>query len=93
MQLYGFFVSSASFRVRIALNLKNLDYEYLSVNLHGNEQHGDGYRAVNPQRRVPSLIDGDLTLIQSTAIIEYLEETHPEPPLLPADPAGRARLS
>ncbi len=92
MQLYGFFRSSATFRVRIALNLKNLEYEEVAVNLHSGEQFGEAYGAVNPQQRVPSLIDGDLTLIQSVAIIEYLEETHPEPPLLPADPPGRARV-
>ncbi len=92
MRLYGFFRSSATFRVRIALNLKNLEYEEVPVNLHGGEQHGDAYGAINPQRRVPTLIDGDMTLIQSIATIEYLEETHSAPPLLPADPVGRARV-
>ncbi len=70
MQLYGFFRSSATYRVRIALNLKNLECEKVSVDLLGGEQHDDAYRAINPQRRVPSLIDGDLTLIPTCVDID-----------------------
>ena len=92
MKLYTFFRSSAAYRLRIALNLKQLSCETTPINLRDGEQFSDSYRAVNPQARVPSLdVDGDL-LIQSMAIMEYLEETHPEPPLLPSDPVGRARV-
>ena len=92
MKLYGFFRSSAAFRVRIALNLKGLAYETAPIHLRRNDQARPDYRAVNPQGLVPALDDGGHTLIQSLAIIEYLEETHPDPPLLPADPADRARV-
>lgn len=94
MQLYSYFRSSAAYRVRIALNLKSLPYEYLGVHLlkNGGEQLADSYRNVNPTGLVPTLVDGDVSLGQSMAIIEYLDETHPEPALLPADPIGRARV-
>jgi maleylacetoacetate isomerase len=92
MRLYSFFRSSAAFRVRIALNLKKLDYETVAIHLRRNDQSKPDYRGVNPQGLVPTLIDGDRTLIQSLAIIEYLDEVHPEPPLLPKDPADRARV-
>lgn len=92
MKLYGYFRSSAAFRVRIALNLKGLGYEPAFIHLRKNEQRGADYLALNPQGLVPTLIDGTATLTQSLAIIEYLEETHPEPPLLPPDPLGRARV-
>ncbi len=92
MQLYNYHRSSASFRVRIALALKGLDYDYLPVHLVRNEQLGADYAARSAQRLVPLLIDGDQSISQSLAIIEYLDETHPEPPLLPADPLGRARV-
>lgn len=92
MKLFGFFRSSAAFRVRIALNLKGLAYEDAFIHLRRNDQRGENYLAVNPQGLVPALeIDGQ-TLIQSMAIVEYLDETHPEPPFLPADPAGRAQV-
>ena len=95
MKLYTYFRSSAAYRARIALNLKGIAFETLSIHLTrgGGQQHGPAFRAVNPQGRVPALAldDGDL-LIQSLAIIEYLEETHPQPPLLPADPAARAHV-
>jgi maleylacetoacetate isomerase len=92
MKLFGFSRSSAAFRVRIALNLKGLPYDAAFIHLRRGEQRGGDYLAVNPQGLVPALeIDG-LTLIQSLAIVEYLDETHPAPPFLPADPAGRARV-
>jgi maleylacetoacetate isomerase len=92
MKLYGFFRSSAAFRVRIALNLKGLPYETVPIHLRRNDQASPDYRAVNPQGLVPALDDGDGILIQSLAIIEYLDETHPDPPLLPPTPAERARV-
>ena len=92
MQLYNYFRSSASFRVRIALALKGLDYDYLPVHLVKREHLDDAYIAVSASRLVPTLQDGDALLSQSLAIIEYLDETHPQPPLLPADALGRARV-
>ena len=92
MQLYGFFRSSAAFRTRIALNLKGLTYGQVPINLRANEQRAGGYLQVNPMGIVPTLADGNAMLGQSLAIIEYLEETHPEPPLLPPAPADRARV-
>jgi maleylacetoacetate isomerase len=92
MKLFGFFRSSAAFRVRIALNLKGLAYEDAFIHLRRGDQRGADYLAVNPQGLVPALeIDGH-TLIQSMAIVEYLDETHPEPPFLPEGAAGRARV-
>jgi maleylpyruvate isomerase len=92
LKLYSYFRSSAAYRVRIALNLKGLDYEYAPVHLlrDGGQQLQPDYRALNPDGIVPTLIDGDDVLTQSLAIIEYLDETHPEPPLLPRSPADRA---
>ena len=93
MKLYNYFRSSASYRVRIALELKGLPYEYLAVHLPKGEHQQDGYGAVSPSRLVPTLeVDGGELLSQSMAIIEYLDETHPEPPLLPRDALGRARV-
>lgn len=94
LTLYGYFRSSAAYRVRIALNLKGLSYDQRFVHLvkGGGEQHSAGYRAINPQALVPSLMTGDTILTQSAAICEYLEETHPTPPLLPADPVARAYI-
>ena len=95
MKLYNYFRSSASYRVRIALALKGLSYEYVAVHLVKNEQLGEAFRALAPSQLVPALVldePGIAPLTQSLAIIEYLEETHPEPPLLPADPLGRARV-
>src|SRR6266446_3338886 len=92
MKLYGYFRSSAAFRVRIALNLKKLDYEIAAIHLRRNDQTKPDYLAVNPQGLVPALNDGGRTLIQSLAIIEYLDEFYPDPPLLPKDPAERARV-
>lgn len=94
MKLHNFFRSSASYRVRIALNLKGLSYEYRAIHLRrgGGEQFAPGFVALNPQALVPVLEDGPHVLTQSLAILEYLEETHPERPLLPVDPAERARV-
>ena len=92
MRLYTYFRSSAAYRVRIALNLKGLPYEAVPIHLLKKEQNAPDYLAVNPQGRVPSLdLDGTV-LIQSPAILEYLEEIYPEPPLLPSDPVARARV-
>lgn len=94
MKLYNYFRSSASFRVRIALALKGLDYEYASVHLlrDGGQQFGAEFKALNPAALVPVLDDDGAVLTQSLAIIEYLDETRPQPPLLPADAVGRARV-
>lgn len=90
--LYGYFRSSAAYRVRIALGLKGLDYKYEAVNLMPgvSEQKSDAYRAINPQGRVPYFVDGDVKLSQSPAILEYLEEVYPATPLLPEGAVNRA---
>jgi maleylpyruvate isomerase len=92
MKLYSYFRSSASYRVRIALNLKNLPYEYVPIHMlrDGGEQFRPDYRKLNHDAVVPTLVDGDNVLTQSLAIVEYLEETRPEVPLLPSKPADRA---
>ena len=92
MELYNYFRSSASYRVRIALALKGLAYDYKAVHIAKNEQFAESYAAVSAARLVPLLRDGEHVLTQSLAIIEYLDETHPEPPLLPADALQRARV-
>jgi maleylacetoacetate isomerase len=94
LRLYGYWRSSASHRVRIALQLKGLDYEYRPVDLRtdGGAQFSAEYRALNPQSRVPTLETPDGLLTQSMAIMEWLEETYPQPPLLPPDARGRARV-
>jgi maleylacetoacetate isomerase/maleylpyruvate isomerase len=92
MELYNYFRSSASYRVRIALALKGLGYDYKSVHIANNEQFTESYTAVSASRLVPLLRDGDHTLTQSLAIMEYLDETRPEPPLLPKTPHERARV-
>ncbi|WP_315735728.1 MULTISPECIES: maleylacetoacetate isomerase [unclassified Bradyrhizobium] len=93
MKLHGYFRSSASYRVRIALNLKGLTAEHLPHHLRKGEQRAPDYLALNPQGFVPTLEDDSgAALIQSLAIIEWLDETHPEPPLLPKDPLRRAQV-
>ena len=92
MKLYNYFRSSASFRVRIALALKGLPYEYLSVHLLKGEHKKPEFAALSADQFVPLLDDAGVQLSQSMAIMEYLDETHPEPPLLPRDPLGRARV-
>ena len=92
MELFNYFRSSASYRVRIALALKGLEYTYRPVHLTKNEQFSESYSAVSASRLVPLLKDGDALLTQSMAICEYLDETHPEPAILPRDALGRARV-
>ncbi len=92
MKLYTYFRSSAAYRVRIALALKGVAYDSDFVNLRDGAQHAAEYAALHPQHFVPTLVDGPHVLTQSLAQIEYLDETHPAPPLLPADPVGRARV-
>jgi len=93
MKLYNYFRSSASFRVRIALELKGLGYEYLAVHLPRGEHKQEQYAAVSASQLVPTLVlDDGRHLSQSMAIIEYLDEAHPNPPLLPADAVGRAQV-
>lgn len=94
MKLYDYYRSSSCYRVRIALNLKQIDYETLPVHLinHGGEQHQPVYLGINPQGLVPTLIENEHTLTQSLAIIEYLDEVHPHPALLPHDPYARAQV-
>jgi maleylpyruvate isomerase len=93
MRLHGYFRSSAAYRVRIALNLKGLPVEHRFRHLRRGEQRDAAFLALNPQGLVPALeLDDGTVLTQSLAIVEYLEETHPEPPLLPPDPVGRARV-
>ena len=93
MKLYNYFRSSASFRVRIALHLKGLAYDYLPIHLAKGEQRQPAFAAVTAEGLVPVLqTDDEHRLTQSMAIIEYLDETHPQPPLLPADALGRARV-
>jgi maleylpyruvate isomerase len=94
VQLYSFFRSSAAYRVRIALNLKGLSFDTVPVHLtrDGGRQHSPEFHAVNPQERVPALALSGEVLLQSLAIIEYLDEVYPDPPLLPADAIDRAKV-
>ncbi|RYY91196.1 MAG: maleylacetoacetate isomerase [Comamonadaceae bacterium] len=92
MKLYSYFRSSASFRVRIALHLKGLPFEYEGVHIARGDHREGSFARLSPDRLVPLLEDEGEALTQSMAIIEYLDEVHPEPPLLPRDPLGRARV-
>ena len=94
LTLHSYFRSSASYRVRIALNLKGLGYTTIPVHLlkGGGQQHSSDYQRVNPAKLVPTLVDDGHAIGQSLAIMEYLDETHHEPALLPRDPLGRARV-
>jgi maleylacetoacetate isomerase len=95
VKLYSYFRSSAAYRTRIALHLKGLAFDTVSIHLtkDGGRQHAPEFRAVNPQKRVPALaLDGGEVLLQSLAIIEYLDEVYPDPPLLPNEPIARARV-
>lgn len=90
MKFYTYYRSQAAFRVRIAMNLKGIAHDDTYLHLEKGDQFDPAYKAVNPQMVVPTLIDGDARLFQSLAILEYLDETHLDPPLLPKDPAARA---
>ncbi|MGO1743585.1 MAG: maleylacetoacetate isomerase [Psychrobacter sp.] len=92
MKLYGYFRSSTSYRTRIAMNLKGLDYDNITVNLAQDKQLETEFKAINPQGLVPVLQADDLLLYQSPAILEWLEEVYPESPLLPKDAAGRVQV-
>jgi len=92
MQLYSYFRSSAAYRVRIALALKGVDWECVPVHLPKGEQRAEHYLVLNPQALVPTLVDEEKSFTQSLAIIEYLDERYPQPPLLPSTPLERARV-
>ncbi len=92
MKLYGYYRSSASYRIRIILHTKGIDWDYRTVLLTKGEQSSEAFKAMNPMGLVPVLDTGEAVLAQSPAIAEFLEEQHPEPALLPPDPLGRARV-
>ena len=92
LEVYGFWRSQATYRLRVALRLKGIAYTETPVNLDAGEQDASEFRRISPMGSVPALIADGTTLTQSLAVLEWLEETHPEPPMLPADPLGRARV-
>ena len=92
MKLYGYYRSSASYRIRIALNAKRIEWDYVTIRLDKGQQHDPDYLARNPMGFVPMLDTGDAQLVESAAIAEYLEFIHPEPPLYPSDPIARAQV-
>ena len=92
LDVYGFWRSQAMFRLRVALNLKGVAYTEIPVNIDAGEQDTPEFRRISPMGSVPALMVGGTALTQSLAILEYLDEVHPEPPLLPGDPLGRARV-
>jgi maleylacetoacetate isomerase len=94
VKLYDYYRSTAAYRVRIALNLKKITYETIAIHLlnQGGEQHSLSYQTINPQKRIPTIDDNGQLLSQSLAILEYLEETHPTPSLLPITAIGRAQV-
>ena len=92
LRLYGFWRSQATFRVRVALNLKGIDYDEVPVDLDAGAQNEPAFRAINPMGGVPALMIEKRAITQSSAILEYIEDMHPSPALLPADPVGRARV-
>lgn len=94
LTLYDYFRSSACYRVRIALNLKELNYQLAPIHLinHGGEQHSEKYQAINPQELIPALQDNDQIITQSLAIMEYIDELHPKPPLLPGNAYQKALI-
>lgn len=92
MKLYGYYRSSASYRIRVVLHAKNIQFTQVPVLLNTGEHHKSEFKRINPQGFVPVLQDGDTVIAQSAAIAEYLEETHPQPALMPVDAAGRARV-
>ena len=92
LKMYGYFRSSASYRLRIALNYKKIQYEVHAINLTKNEQSNTTYLSINPQGLVPALLVNDHVLTQSLSILEYVEEIYPEPHLLPNDPFGKQRV-
>jgi maleylpyruvate isomerase len=92
MKLYEYYRSSCSYRLRIALNIKNIAAEAHSIDLLKGEQHAPEYKDINPQGTVPTLLDGDVMIYQSLAALEYLEETHPTPPIMPKSPVDRAEV-
>ena len=92
MDVYGFWRSQATFRLRVALNIKGIAYREIPIDLDGGEQNAEKYRAINPMGGVPALMVEGTPVTQSLAILEYIEESYPDPPLLPKDPMGRARV-
>ncbi len=92
LKLYNYWRSTSSYRTRILLNLKGVDWEYVPVNIRDGEQHGEAYRKVSPNGFVPVLVDGDLVVRQTVMMVDYLDRTYPENPLVPTDAPGRMRV-